>query len=421
MVETALIANKLYEKVKLSEGTSLDQIAVKVIRNDCPEFLLPMRVVEIDGDTELRYEVAGGVAFNLQNHSMSKKETVELLLNMLEAFEKCPDYFLDIHKLYLDENHIYLGKDCKNVKYVYIPTDTYENDDSRIVSFFNKLIAELQITDDKNFQLELIRILVVDSNIHSLYEKLKSDMTGGFNEKKTSPVIENKPAENNVNPVQPAPQTKNTVNVQPVINEKPQPADTAKDDSLVNALFGDESPKKAKKNGGFFNLFGGKKHANEDTSEPKAAKTANNPAAPHAIPAAKEYTAPVIPAMDVTSIDGTDIEDDSSLYLELVDSNGMNCPRRINITFNNNQFVIGRVDSAGNRNADFCFERSFSSISRRHCCLETDGNNMYLIDLASTNHTYLNQNPLIPNNRYPISRGDVIRFTDKTPISYRVM
>ena len=45
MVETALIANKLYEKVKLSEGTSLDQIAVKVIRNDCPEFLLPMRVV----------------------------------------------------------------------------------------------------------------------------------------------------------------------------------------------------------------------------------------------------------------------------------------------------------------------------------------------------------------------------------------
>ena len=155
MVETALIANKLYEKVKLSEGTSLDQIAVKVIRNDCPEFLLPMRVVEIDGDTELRYEVAGGVAFNLQNHSMSKKETVELLLNMLEAFEKCPDYFLDIHKLYLDESHIYLGKDCKNVKYVYIPTDTYENDDSRIVSFFNKLIAELQITDDKNFQLEL--------------------------------------------------------------------------------------------------------------------------------------------------------------------------------------------------------------------------------------------------------------------------
>lgn len=38
MIETALIANKLYEKVKLSEGTSLDQIAVKVIRNDCPEF-----------------------------------------------------------------------------------------------------------------------------------------------------------------------------------------------------------------------------------------------------------------------------------------------------------------------------------------------------------------------------------------------
>lgn len=416
MVETVLIANKLYEKVKVSEGATLDEIAVKVIRNDCPEFLLPIRMVDIDGDTELRYEVAGGVAFNLQNHSMSRKETVELLLNMLEAFEECPDYFLDIHKLYLDESHIYLGKDCKNVKYVYIPTDTYKNDDTKIVSFFNRLIAELQITDDKNYQLELIRILVMDSNIHSLYEKLKSDSAGGFNEKKNPPIIENKPAaESKTDVMENRPVTNDIKPVKPV---QPVTADTPKDDSLVNALFGDESPKKSKKTGGLFNLFGGKKHTNADTPEPKAAKgAADSPA----ITPVKEYTAPVIPAMDVTIIDGTDVEEECELYLELVDSNGMNCPRRINISFNNNQFVIGRLDAAGNRNADFCFERSFSSISRRHCCIETDGNNLFLIDLASTNHTYLNQNPLIPNKRYPISRGDLIRFTDKTPISYRVM
>lgn len=409
MVETVLIANKLYEKVKVSEGTTLDEIAVKVIRNDCPEFLLPIRMVDIDGNTELRYEVAGGVAFNLQNHSMSRKETVELLLNMLEAFEECPDYFLDIHKLYLDESHIYLDKDCQNVKYVYIPIDTYKNDDTKIVSFFNRLIAELQITDDKNYQLELIRILVMDSNIHSLYEKLKSDSAGGFNEKK-KPVAESKPDVMENRPV--------TNDIKPAKTVQPVTADTPKDDSLVNALFGDESPKKSKKTRGLFNLFGGKKHTNADTPEPKAAKGAvDSPA----ITPVKEYTAPVIPSMDVTIIDGTDVEEEGELYLELVDSNGMNCPRRINISFNNNQFVIGRLDAAGNRNADFCFERSFSSISRRHCCIETDGNNLFLIDLASTNHTYLNQNPLIPNNRYPISRGDLIRFTDKTPISYRVM
>lgn len=410
MVETVLIANKLYEKVKVSEGAALDEIAVKVIKNDCPEFLLPIRMVDIDGDTELRYEVAGGVVLNLQNHSMSRKETVELLLNMLEAFEECPDYFLDIHKLYLDESHIYLGKDCKNVKYVYIPTDTYENDDTKIVSFFNRLIAELQITDDKNYQLELIRILVMDSSIHSLYEKLKIDSTGGFNEKRNPPIIENKPAAMENRPV--------PNDIKPVNPVQPVTADTPKDDSLVNALFGDESPKKSKKPGGLFNLFGSKKHTNADTPEPKAAKSAvDSPA----ITPVKKYTAPVIPAMDVTIIDGTDVEEEGELYLELVDSNGMNCPRRINISFNNNQFVIGRLDAAGNRNADFCFERSFSSISRRHCCIETDGNNLFLIDLASTNHTYLNQNPLIPNNRYPISRGDLIRFTNKTPISYRVM
>lgn len=410
MVETVLIANKLYEKVRVSEGTALDEIAVKVIRNDCPEFLLPMRMVEIDGDTELRYEVVGGVTFNLQNHSISRKEAVDLLLSMLKAFEECPDYFLDIHRLYLDESHIYLSKDCKNVKYVYIPTDTYKNDDAKIVSFFNKLIAELQITDDKNYQLELIRILVVDSNIHSLYEKLKSDFTGNFNEKKNALVIESKPVVTENKPV--------SMESRPVQNDFKQISAETPKDEIVNALFGDEAPKKVKKSGGLFNLFGGKKHANAGNIEPKAAKSTADASS---ITPVKEYTEPVISSMDVTSLDVIDAEDEGAFYLELVDSNGMNCPRRIDISFNNNQFVIGRLDSAGNRSADFCFERSFSSISRRHCCIETDGNNMFLIDLDSTNHTYLNQNPLVPNNRYPISRGDLIRFTDKTPISYRVI
>ncbi len=417
MVETVLIANKLYEKVRITENTALDEIAVKVIRNDCPEFLLPMRMMEIDGDTELRYEVAGGVALNLQSHSMSKKEIIELLLNMLEAFEKCPDYFLDIHKMYLDETHIYLSKDCKKVKYVYIPASTYNNDDSTMVGFFNRLIAQLQITDDRNYQLELIRILVMESNIHALYEKLRNDSTESLYEKKAFPAAEDKSVENNIQPTQQVKQQKNNSTIQSMITDKTKTPEAAKDDNLVNVLFGDDNQKKSKKKGGFFNLFTGKKHA-DDTAETKSSKAlADTPV----IPSVQSYTTPDVPERDVTVIDGTDIENDGELYLELVDSNGMNCPRRITVNFNNNKFVIGRIDSAGNRNADFCFERSFSSISRRHCCIETDGNNLYLIDLDSTNHTYLNQNQLIPNNRYPISRGDTIRFTDKMPISYRVI
>ena len=44
-------ANKSYTKLEVSEKSDLDLIAVKVLRKDCPDFLFPLKMMEIDGET----------------------------------------------------------------------------------------------------------------------------------------------------------------------------------------------------------------------------------------------------------------------------------------------------------------------------------------------------------------------------------
>ena len=48
-------ANKSYTKLEVSEKSDLDLIAVKVLRKDCPDFLFPLKMMEIDGGTVLLY------------------------------------------------------------------------------------------------------------------------------------------------------------------------------------------------------------------------------------------------------------------------------------------------------------------------------------------------------------------------------
>ena len=61
MLTDVVIANKSYTKLTVPAGSQTDQIALRVIRRDCPDFLLPIKVMEIDGELEIRYELLEGV------------------------------------------------------------------------------------------------------------------------------------------------------------------------------------------------------------------------------------------------------------------------------------------------------------------------------------------------------------------------
>ena len=188
-------ANKSYTKLEVSEKSDLDLIAVKVLRKDCPDFLFPLKMMEIDGETEIRYELTDGVRFCYMPTQMKKREFIELLTNLIQPFKACSDWFLDYHNFVLDENYILVGKNEQSVKYIYVPTKSQTNSDQEIISFFAGLILKMDIKDDQSYTVDLLRVIKSsNANLMTLLEHLQKDHV----EKKAAPLAPPKPAEDHM-------------------------------------------------------------------------------------------------------------------------------------------------------------------------------------------------------------------------------
>jgi hypothetical protein len=75
----------------------------------------------------------------------------------------------------------------------------------------------------------------------------------------------------------------------------------------------------------------------------------------------------------------------------------------------NKNITIGRERSCN-------FQIDNPLVSRRHAYIEFISNVAYIKDLGSTNSTYVNNNPLKPNEQRRLRRGDVIKI-GKTEIN----
>ena len=171
MLTDVVIANRNYTRLSVAENETVDEIALKVMKQDCPDFLLPIRTLEIDGEMEIRYEQQEGVRLCYSSLKMSKKEFTALLENMLMPFKVCDDWFLDYHNILLDANYILLGRNDHSVKYIYVPVAEYARNDGEIVDFFSNLVLKADIQDDSRFCIELLRVLKGDnSNLMTLLD-----------------------------------------------------------------------------------------------------------------------------------------------------------------------------------------------------------------------------------------------------------
>lgn len=85
----------------------------------------------------------------------------------------------------------------------------------------------------------------------------------------------------------------------------------------------------------------------------------------------------------------------------------MNAPERVEIEVTKDEFVIGRKVELCDGVVSFN-----KMIGRAHCKICRVGSQYRIIDLQSTNHTYVNGVRLQPNQSYPIKAGDIIRLAD---------
>ncbi|MFR4673424.1 MAG: FHA domain-containing protein, partial [[Ruminococcus] torques] len=77
----------------------------------------------------------------------------------------------------------------------------------------------------------------------------------------------------------------------------------------------------------------------------------------------------------------------------------------IRLTVTKQEYVIGKSTEQADGVAGFS-----KMISRRHCKIVKRGSGYAVVDLNSSNGTYLNGMQLFPGREYPVKNGDIIRM-----------
>lgn len=483
MLTDVVIANKSYTKLNIADKEKADQIALKVIKQDCPGFLLPIRTMEVDDELEIRYELQDGVRLSYSSMEMSRRDFAGLLKNMLEPFQSCSDWFLDYHNLLLDPEHMLIGRNGMSVKYLYLPAEEYAQSDKRIGEFFYDFIVQADVTDDPRYTTNLLRILKRDgSNLMTLLEYLTKDVPTDA----VTPAMAGNPERSAGTPA--GGQTVPPAAAPPVFREPVQSApvpvkETAsREQSLVNAaesagfrktapasrpgqavefgkqdvegnlmgsLFGEEEEaeekgkrrkghgekpqkgaEKPQKSGGFLGMFkGGQKGAGQPEKEnqhPAAPVSVPGPAAPaaeyYAGTGMRQSSAPAYFEDDRTEISADEPGfNPNSLRLSLESNAGRDdCPPYLEIDLARGFATVGRTDKSGHNQSDYNFPPSFTFISRRHFRVERNETELKIIDLGSANGTFVNGQALVPNIPYPLHSGDTIMISQQHRLIYRV-
>lgn len=429
-----------YLNITLPASTELDEIAVRVIEGDCPEFLIPFHVVSVNGNRNLKYKLINTVALEYSERKMNKQQFVQLFMKLLMPFMKGKDWFLDYHNFCVNPRYIFLDKTGSGVSFIYVPEKQAGQTDEEIKAFFKQLFTEITILNDPEFQVRMFQYFASpDANLADLYQILLqegkttvSNVGGNTNSREVlkqnetfqkQETDEIKPQGLNMeqtkkNGSEQEKQTgkfsffgihpKGSTEAEKKAEVPENPEEDA--DAAVDALFGSKPKKKS--------LFGKKKEKPEKVvqKEEKSAVIVQEQK-----PVQQMVQMPVFESMteDSTEI-SSETEVENGVWLELTESEIPGAIQKISLDFPGKYITIGRM-SSDEVQPDVAFGKQFTRIGRRHARIEKRGNDFYIIDLGSANGTLLNGQKLIPNQPYLLEEGGEICFTVTKPVKYRVL
>lgn len=441
-LQSSLEAN--YLNITMEKPVWLDEIAVRTIKADCPDFLVPFHIVDIDDKTVLKYKLPNMMALAYSNKSFYKKEFLKMYKALLLPFIQGKEWLMDYHYLYVKPEYIYINKEFTKLNYIYIPEKSYWCSDQEIMDFFRKILDNVTILDDNSFLITLYQyiskeqatlgnlyaLLQKESCIETVTEKQLEENHSHVAESQNMQVIdkwEDKQAE----------QVESKKAVSEEIEEIKK-KNTSSEDELRVLLFGDTDKKHKKekikkekapkeknikektggeKRGLGIGLFGKKKMKDQEDILHQESKEILKEKA-------EEDYAQIFHEMDELESDTTEIlEDEYCLtgnYLELVEAFCQGAPQRISLDFESDHITLGR-SSSDTVQPDVPFDKSFRRIGRMHARIEKREEDFYVIDLGSANHTALNGEILIPNQPKRLQTGDELVFTPAYPIKYKVV
>ena len=475
MLKEEVIANKGYVVFRMEEGDQADDIAIEVLKQDCPDFLLSFNTINIDGETEFRYELTDGIRMSYQQPKISKREFVQQMITMLLPLKSCSDWMLNYHCFCLEPQYIFINAKEQAIRFIYLPLCNKEQSDKEIKDFFINYALSVELQDDKEFILEILRKLRDEhSHLFAVLDFLQSEAEMGRTSGGTVRTKE-KISYHNLNKelgVQKE-TVKENVDIHKDINYKNDiwRSETASEKSLgqnsgdisssnqfgksnleedlMKNLYGknksEEKEKKKRKrredssgSGSKKGLFGGiikKKEKNTDFKVRKAEESSVNPAIIDRLSA--ESMAPVpgnlmqpfnivnddMALSDCTELFGAEYEEQDETVIRLRLENGMGyaAPENIELDMKKGFITVGRYDKSGHPCADFNFDHSLTFVSRNHFRIERRAEGFKIIDLDSKNGTLLNGKELVKNIPYDLNSGDSISISSRVRLTYRVL
>lgn len=415
-----------------------DEIAFRVIRSDKPYFSAAVTEVSINGEEIYKYELGDYIPIRELTLNMTSREFIDLLKKITRPLAECTDWLLDSSCIVLKPDYVFVSKYDYDIRYIYSFDMNNRCTLEEISDFFKWLLGNVRLSDSSTFENEILRMVIDnrDSNITlaSILELIKRNDNKEPAKKEyvkrpePRPVTVSEPVKQE-KPVKKKDTDKNPL--QAVVSQVMDMADQekkfdpAKDhyqeeaDAVEQQLFGsDKDTKKKKKEkekkpeksiipkfnvSSISNLFPKKKNEAPNQNENSETQSAYDP---------QTYQGDETEFSGVTDNGETVFAGVGAALTLKINNGGLDALPRIELPISDGSSVeIGRK-SGTPPFADVLFDYSFKRIGRHHARISRKGEDYFITDLSSVNHTFVNGEQIPPETPRMLSDKDTVIFGD---------
>ncbi len=412
---------------------SLDEISMNVLSEDTPDFIVPFIKKEINNQVVLRYRTGNEIPlkYRLRGIYDIKEKYIGLGLSLIEPFITAKEWLTDYHYLCASTDYVFEDKNTGKIRFLCIPDKRMSTTDADIEEFLGEALEKPNVKDGAEFEMEVFRFLKDEHfnirSLYSLFTKERAKQSEGAVPVNT-PYLGNvqksvaaqsphdnqnqiKRANGNTGGSELFPQAAN--------NYSPSAANSyAAQNSINNSHVGPSAAPQTAQNPpqmgtGAVNPASVSSNNNSAVGELFGKSTKKGTAKKET--GKKEKKSFFIGA----GIRKSGGNGSGKAKMLLTESPLPNAPQVIDLSFPAGQLTIGRISRE--MKPDIPFPEEFKWIGRRHAMIEKDRNGkIYIIDLGSANHTFLNGQELAPNQRYELTNGAVVSFASAQPVKYTV-
>lgn len=373
--------NEKIFKIEQTKFEALDEVACSVLKNESPDYLLPLRWNAEEKTIEYQLGVEWECMKNYKN-SLKINQVIRLYDQIIKAWKDCEDYFLCPEGLYMDTNYVYIDEQGFRMQFMYIPELHQEVNWQKVRELMLSILDKCEETSGEHYQVQLYKALyksefkfeAIKEIVAEIKRKMAAEAWHGIDEE-SYPFNEKMPSEHVIK-VEEESEFKEEKEQE---SERITPAKRLQKEieQLVHTVYHNDKE--------------------NETVEVKPLRTPEQ-----MVIDSMARKAPVLKCVN-----------NETRY---------NLPKQIEIPQDTNSFLIGRATKNGEgEKADFEFGIAVTPISRLHAQITKRDDRYYIQDLGSSNGTYLNGMRLDSKADYLLNDGDRVAFAiaySKNSIEY---